>query len=200
MAKLYFRHGVVSSAKTMNLLAVTHNYKQQGKNVLLMKPALDDRFDKDKVQSRVGLVQQADILIDPETDLLEIAESSRENVACVLVDECQFLEPKHIDQLRIITVQWKVPVICYGLRSDFRTSLFPGSRRLMEIADTIEEVKTTCQYCNKKAIFNLKHVDGKADCSGPSVQLGAEERYLPVCYNCYATSLKAAGETLGIIP
>lgn len=147
MAKLYFRHGAVSSAKTLNLLAVSHNYKSQGKEVILMKPAMDTRFGKDSVKSRAGLQQDADILIDATTDLLSISAETRKNVSCVLVDEAQFLSPMHIDQLRTITLEWKVPVIAYGLRTDFRTNLFPGSRRLMEVADTIEEVKTTCYFC-----------------------------------------------------
>lgn len=126
---------------------------------------------------------------------MDIPVESR-SVHCVLVDEAQFLEPKHIDQLRFITHSWKVPVICYGLRTDFRTNLFPGSKRLMEIADAIEEVKTTCQFCNRKAVFNLKHVDGRADCSGPAVQLGAEEKYFPTCFPCYRQSLLDAGEPI----
>ncbi len=117
-------------------------------------------------------------------------------VNCVLVDEAQFLDPSQIDQLRAITLLWNVPVICYGLRTDFRTNLFPGSKRLMEVADAIEEVKTTCQFCNKKAVFNLKHVNGRADCTGPAVQLGAEEKYFPTCFPCYRGSLKDAGQSI----
>lgn len=141
----------------------------------------------------VDFCTQADILINNETNLLEIPPEKR-NVHCLLVDEAQFLQPKHIDQLRLITHVWKIPVICYGLRTDFRTNLFPGSQRLMELADTIEEVKTTCNFCNRKAVFNLKHVNGKADCSGPVVQLGAEEKYMPTCFSCYRQSLGEAGE------
>ena len=118
------------------------------------------------------------------------------NVHCILVDESQFLDPKHIDQLRAITLLWKVPVICYGLRTDFRTCLFPGSKRLMEVADSIEEVKTTCNFCNNKAVFNLKHVNGKADCTGPAIQLGAEEKYFPTCFACYRQSLKDSNQTI----
>jgi thymidine kinase len=185
MAKLYFRHGAVSSAKTLNLLAVAHNYRNQGKLVLLMKPSMDVRFGKGTVKSRAGLQQEADVLIAEDTDLLALPEAQRENISCVLVDEAQFLSPKHIDQLRTMTLQWKVPVIAYGLRTDFRANLFPGSRRLMEVADTIEEVKTTCHFCNKKAVLNLKHVNGVADTRGPVVQLGAEETYFPACFGCY---------------
>lgn len=193
MAKLYFRHGCVSSAKTLNLLAVAHNYKSQGKGVLLVKPALDTRFGASNITSRAGLQQEADVLVGKDTDLLnDISEEQRENMYCVLVDEAQFLSPEHIDQLRTITLKWKLPVIAYGLRTDFRANLFPGSRRLLEVADTIEEVKTTCYLCNKKAVFNLKHVNGVADCTGPAVQLGAEEKYFPTCFGCYRSSLMLA--------
>eukprot|EP01031_Cornospumella_fuschlensis_P039894 gene39894-48579_t len=140
--KLYFRHGAVCSAKTLNLLAVAHSYKMQGKSVVVLKPALDDRFGADEVKSRAGLSQAADYLIHQETNILELPVPHA-STHCILVDEAQFLTSEHIDQLRLATVQWKVPVICYGLRTDFRTKLFPGSQRLMELADDIEEVKTT---------------------------------------------------------
>lgn len=163
------------------------------------------------------------MLIHEHTNLFDIPAEKR-SVSCVLVDEAQFLAPKHIDQLRAITSLWDVPVICYGLRTDFRTNLFPGSKRLLEVADSIEEVKvgvweectctndilhsvsclsgsdcyifvqTTCALCNRKAVFNLKHVNGKADISGPVIQLGAEEKYYPACFPCYRDSLKAAGQ------
>ena len=191
MPKLYFRHGAVSSAKTLSLLAVAHSYRQQGKEVLLMKPAMDSRFGADIIKSRAGLESDADVLIEDNTDLLSLKVK---DVYCVLVDECQFLSKYHIDQLRKITAEWKVPVICYGLRTDFRTNLFPGSQRLLELADTIEEVKTTCFFCNRKAVFNLKHVDGRADVSGPAVQLGAEEKYFPSCFECYTKALDDVGQ------
>jgi thymidine kinase len=139
------------------------------------------------------LYQNADILIHSETNLLE-TELPEDSIHCVLVDEAQFLDPKHVDQLRLITIAWNVPVICYGLRTDFRSNLFPGSRRLMEVADSIEEIKTTCHYCNRKSVFNLKHVNGVADCTGPAVQLGAEEKYYPTCYQCYRQNLIEAGQ------
>lgn len=191
MAKLYFRYGTVGSAKTLNLLAVAHNYRQQGKQVLLLKPELDTRFGKDQIQSRAGLQMQADILVGPETNLLD---QNFANVSCILVDEVQFLSMEHVDQLREISLVKGIPVICYGLRTDFRTKLFPGSLRLMEVADSIEEVKATCFFCNKKSIVNIKHVDGKATLDGPTVQLGTEERYLPTCYQCYRSQLEEAGQ------
>mmetsp|Transcript_22953 Transcript_22953/g.38274 ORF Transcript_22953/g.38274 Transcript_22953/m.38274 type:complete len:281 (-) Transcript_22953:339-1181(-) len=196
MPKLYFRHGAVSSAKTLNLLAVQHTYRIQGKNVILMKPALDTRFGADNVTSRAGLSQSADFLLKPDTNILKLPIPRGDtSIHCVLVDEVQFLNVTQIDQLRLITTLWNVPVICYGLRTDFRTHLFPGSRRLLELADTIEEVKTTCHFCNSKAILNLKHVNGVADTSGPAVQLGAEEKYFPTCYRCYRENVNEAGQS-----
>jgi len=186
MAKLYFRHGTVSSAKTLNLLAVAYNYRQQGKRVVLIKPKLDNRFGQTVIKSRAGLESEADILIEPGA-VLDFRKF--EGVSCILLDEAQFVSRDIIDQLRSITRTLNVPVICYGLRTDFRSNVFEGSLRLMEVADTIEEVKTTCAFCNKKAIFNLKHVNGVATTDGPSVDLGAEEKYFPACYGCYFDQL-----------
>lgn len=182
MAKLYFRHGTVGSAKTLNLLAVAHNYRQQGKKIVLMKPNLDTRFGRDRIKSRAGLEMQADLLIVDEHSLKGIDYAG---VSCILVDEAQFLCAKVIEALRMIALELDIPVICYGLRTDFKTRLFEGSMRLMELADSIEEVKATCHYCNRKSIMNLKHVNGLATSEGPSVELGAEEKYFPACYRCY---------------
>lgn len=190
MAKLYFRYGAVGSAKTLNLLAVAHNYQQQKKNVLLIKPALDVRFGKGWIRSRAGLEKEADVLVDAQTDLLK---STFEGIDCLLVDEVQFLTAEIIDQLRAVTLIEGIPVICYGLRTDFRGQLFEGSKRLMELADSIEEIKSTCFFCHKKAIMNLKHVNGKASIEGPTVDLGAEEKYFPTCYQCYEVQLKTSG-------
>lgn len=186
MAKLYFRYGTMGSAKTMNLLAVAHNYRQQGKRVLILKPLLDNRFGETSVRSRAGLEQKADLLLSADT---VINPESLEAVNCILVDEAQFLSLALIEQLRSIATNFDIPVICYGLRTDFRRQLFDGSRRLLELADSIEEVKTTCHYCTRKAIFNLKHVNGRPSLDGPTVDLGAEEKYLPVCSRCYQDQL-----------
>lgn len=182
MAKLYFRHGTMDSAKTLNLLAVAHNYRSQGKRVLLLKPRLDDRFGAAAIASRAGLEAQADLLIDPDSELDPAVFAG---VDCVLVDEAQFLSERMIDQLRILTREGP-PVICYGLRTDFRTHLFEGSRRLLELADSIEEIKVTCQFCNRKAIFNLRHGGGEAaHTEGEQIQLGGSEAYAPACFACY---------------
>jgi thymidine kinase len=186
MAKLYFRYGAVSSAKTLNLLAVAHNYERQGKRVIVLKPALDTRWGVDQVVSRAGLERPATLVVADDTRL---DHDTFRGVACVLVDEAQFLSPALIEQLRELTRHLNIPVICYGLRTDFRTHLFAGSRRLLELADSIEEVKTTCAFCNRKATHNLKIVDGAPTRDGASLQLGAEELYQPACWVHYAEKL-----------
>lgn len=182
MAKLYFRHGTMDSAKTLNLLAVAHNYRSQGKRVMLLKPRLDDRFGAGAIASRAGLEAHADLLLDPDSQL---DPEDFAGVDCVLVDEAQFLSARVIDQLRTLTREGP-PVICYGLRTDFRTHLFEGSRRLLELADSIEEVKVTCRFCNRKAIFNLRYGDeGQGRTEGAQIQLGGSEAYAPACFACY---------------
>ena len=166
----------------MNLLAVAHNYEQQGKHVILIKPALDDRFGADLIRSRAGLERKADLCVQPDT-LMDYGLF--DNIDCVIVDECQFLSEFVIHQLRNIPVDLDIPVICYGLRTNFMTRLFEGSKRLMEVADAIEEVKTTCAFCNRKAVFNIKLKHGSACSSGEEIELGAEDLYQPTCCRCF---------------
>ena len=154
--------------------------------MVLMKPALDTRFGATTIRSRAGLEIDADILLAPNS---VIAPQVLTGAACVLVDEAQFLSEQVIDQLRRIAYSLDIPVICYGLRADFTCKLFTGSRRLFEVADTIEEVKTTCTFCNRKATTNLKHLNGVAVADGPSIELGGEERFLPACFGCYEAQL-----------
>jgi len=189
MAKLYFRYGAMSSAKTLNLLACAHSYEVQKKQVRVMKPKLDIRFGAGAVRSRAGLDREADRLL---TDDSVFEAEMFKGVSCVLVDEAQFLHPRVIEGLRSVAADFGVPVICYGLRTDFRSQLFPGAKRLMELADTIEEVKTTCAYCNRKATMNQKTVDGAATMAGPTVCLGAEEMYAPTCFAHFHQNIAAA--------
>jgi thymidine kinase len=182
MAKLYFRYGTVGSAKTLNLLAVAHNYARQGKRVLVAKPALDVRDGATRVASRAGLSREADLVLGPDAPL---PVARFRGVDAVLVDEAQFLSETVVDRLRERTRVPGVPVICYGLRTDFRGRLFEGSRRLFEVADTLEEVKTTCADCAHKAVFNLRLVDGRPTTRGRRVRLGADGTYRPVCYAHY---------------
>lgn len=187
MAKLYFRYGTVGSAKTLNLLAVAHNYQQQRKRVIVLKPQLDVRFGAQEVTSRAGLTMQADRLIMADT---VFSPQEFRGTDCVVVDEAQFLTKHVIDQFRMLATTENIPIICYGLRTDFRGRLFEGSQRLLEVADSIEEIKTTCAYCNRKAIFNLKLVNGHPSLEGPTIELGAEEKYLPACSKCYLSRIK----------
>mmetsp|Transcript_33811 Transcript_33811/g.66514 ORF Transcript_33811/g.66514 Transcript_33811/m.66514 type:complete len:259 (+) Transcript_33811:31-807(+) len=188
MTKLYFRYGAVGSAKTLNLLAVAHNYEQQGKKCLLVKPEMDVRFGKAFIKSRAGLSAESHYLLKEDSNL---NFDDFKGVDCVLVDEAQFLSERIIDQFRRIVDTLKVPIICYGLRTDFRSNLFAGAKRLMELADSIEEVKTTCAFCNKKGTLNLKLLDGKPTLWGPQVCLGMEETYVPSCSNHYFTKTQS---------
>jgi thymidine kinase len=186
VAKLYFRYGAMRSAKTLNLLAVAHNYRDQGKKIIIIKPMVDNRAGSEKVASRAGLSVDADIVVEDRT---VFNMSDFDSIDCVLVDESQFLSQMVVDQLREISSVKKVPVICYGLRTDFKGKLFAGSARLFELADSIEEVKVTCQFCNKKAIMNMRLLDGNPTLSGEQIQIGGDESYIPTCYECYYTKL-----------
>lgn len=190
MAKLYFRYGTVNSAKTLSLLTTAYNYRQANKKVLLLKPEIDTRFGPDLIKTRAGLEAKADLLI-PAVGPMEFP--ALDDVSAILVDEAQFAPPEVIDQLHKIVhaCTYKpyqrvgIPVLCYGLRTDFRRLMFPGAQRLMELADSIEEIKTICSYCLHKAVFNLKIRDGQPVTDGPTVELGGTELYLPVCGSCY---------------
>ena len=191
MAKLYFRYGAMNSAKTLNLLAVSHNYKSQGKKCLILKPDLDNRFSQSKIVSRSGLSEVCDILVKSPSDLLPILKGG-DAIDCILVDEAQFLSESVVDTLRSIATNNNIPVICYGLRTDFQTKLFPGSKRLLELSDSIEEIKTTCVRCNRKAIFNMRINGGKAVKVGKQIELGSEDKYESVCPKCYFAMLGSA--------
>lgn len=173
----------MGSAKTLNLLAVAHNYRSQGKDVLVVKPSVDSRWGLGMVTSRAGLSVKADMIVtgSPHSWLLPDLSGK----SAVLVDEAQFLPPGFVDVLRVATLTSSIPVICYGLRTDFRGKLFPGSARLLELADSIEEIKTTCQFCNRKAVFNMRLKDGVPVSEGDQVQLGGDESYVSSCFGCY---------------
>lgn len=182
MAKLYFRYGCVSSGKSLELINIASSYKAQGKHVVVLKPAIDTRFGVQKIRSRTGLGCEVDFQIESADDVLEAAKS---RPAIILVDEAQFLDSLVIEQLRLITIHNSIPIICFGLRTDFRGRLFAGSQRLLELSDRIEEVKSICFYCQSKASFNLRLRNGLPDFSGPVIQLGANESYQAVCASHY---------------
>ena len=194
MAKLYFYYSSMNAGKSTALLQSSYNYRERGMHTLILAPHLDDRYGIGKVTSRIGL-ESAATTFKADEDLLQLITALHDDdpLDCVLVDEAQFLSKEQVFQLGEVTDELNIPVLAYGLRTDFRTELFEGSRRLFEVADRIEEVKVTCQYCNRKAIFNMRLADGEPVIEGDQVQLGADESYLPVCYGCYADRLPFDG-------
>jgi thymidine kinase len=196
MTKLYFRYGTMNSSKTANLLMVAHNYISQNRKVLLIKPQCDTRGEENGgtnlISSRVGTSMKADIVLAP--DVTNIS-AFLVDVSCVLVDEAQFLSTDNINMLRNIAMT--IPVMCWGLRTDYTTKLFEGSKRLMEVADSIQEVKTICVGCERKSIVNAKFtIDPEAagkiiiknNDSKNQVDLGSEDKYQPMCWQCWRES------------
>ena len=186
MAKLFFKYGTVFSAKSLNLIATAHNYETQGKRVLLLIPKIDTRSGGN-VASRAGLNLPAE-LVAVDTNIMNIFEKhlkQKEVIDCVLVDEAQMLTEKHIEELRDIVDAYNTPVICYGLRVSYTTRMFDASKRLFELSDKLEEIKTICWYCNHKATHNLKLKDGKPEYEGNPIEIGGLEKFLPVCYTCF---------------
>ena len=186
MAKLYFRYGAMSSGKTALLLQAVHNYEEQGMKVLVIKPSKDTKGE-DNLVSRIGLTRKVDYILTPKQDIYKyISKIKDEVINCLFIDEAQFLEPKQVDQLMKVVVELNIPVICYGLRTDFQTKGFPGSTRLLELAHTIEEMKTICK-CGRKAMFNARKVNGKFTTKGDQVAIDGENKvtYEPLCPHCY---------------
>lgn len=182
----------MNSGKSTALLQVAHNYEERGMRVLLVKPRIDSKGN-DKVVARLGIERKVDILADEMTDLHDVLSKhhKKEPVGCVLVDEAQFLTPAHIDQLFALTVEENIPVICYGLRTDFQRNLFPGSERLFALAHSLEELKTICR-CGKKAIFVGRKVNGKYVFEGSQVAIDGKNHveYESLCGNCYFYELR----------
>lgn len=187
MAKLYFRYGAMNSGKSTALIQVAHNYEERGMRVLITKPAIDTK-GADLVVSRIGATRRVDFLATPDADLYEWVrrENEKQPLACVLADEAQFFTPLQVDQLFRVAVMQNIPVICYGLRSDFQMNGFPGSTRLLEIAHSIEELKTICT-CGKKAMINARMVNGEFVFEGEQVAIDGEQsvEYRSVCPQCY---------------
>ena len=190
MAKLYFKYGAMGSSKTAQALITKYNYEENDLRVWLVKPSADTRDGKALVRSRIGLEASADI-IPPETDLLTLFRD-RHLHSCdvIIVDECQFLTQEQIDQLRTIVDEHNIPVMCFGLRTDFQTKLFPGSLRLMEVADTIQEIKTICD-CGAKATVNARiDSQGHIITQGAQVVLGGNDSYIAMCHKCYVRGIR----------
>ena len=188
MAKLYFKYGAMGSSKTANALITRFNYEERGMQVWLIKPSLDVRDGADVIRSRIGLATKADI-ITPEMDVFE---EYKKHTDCdvIIADECQFFTAKQVDELRAIVDTLNIPVLCYGLRTDFLTHMFEGSRRLFEVADSITEIKTICG-CGKKAIVNAR-IDwqGNVITEGGQILLGGNDSYIAMCHTCWKNTIE----------
>lgn len=196
LAQLYFRYGAMNSGKSIEILKVAHNYEEQNKKVLLFTSAVDDRDSVGVISSRIGLKREA-IPIEEETDLFEKVYALKDHLACVLVDESQFLKKHHVLQLTRIVDDLNIPVMAFGLKNDFRNELFEGSKYLLLLADKIEEMKTICWFCHKKAIMNMRMQDGKPVSTGDQIMVGGNEAYYPVCRKHYYMSMKESKEERG---
>ncbi len=186
MAKLYFRYGAMSSGKTLDLLKVYYNYKEKGMSTLVLKPLVDTKGDSDVI-SRVGSRLRVNFLVGDNDNIYDIVQSEilKKKISCILVDEAQFLVKKHVDQLSDVVDLLDIPVICYGLRADFRGNLFEGSKRLFEVADSIEELKTVCD-CGKKAIWNVRYVNDVITFKGSQIAIDNTDNvtYKSMCRKC----------------
>lgn len=181
MAQLFFEYGVMNSGKSIEILKVAHNYESQGRRVLLMTPAIDTRSGVGTVASRIGWEREA-LAIQATDDLFAVVTQQQDSdLAAVLVDEAQFLQPEQVDQLARVVDDLKLPVMTFGLKVDAFNRLFPGSKRLIEMADKLEEMKTICTFCGKKAIMQLRIVDGQPQREGAQVFIGGNESYIPTC-------------------
>ena len=184
MAKLFFTYGAMNSGKSIEILKVAHNYEEQGKKVQLLTSGLDDREAIGVVASRMGISANA-LPVFRETDITKLLQDQKDDLDCVLVDEAQFLNRQHVLQLVTIADDWNIPVMAFGLKNDFRNELFEGSQNLLIFADKIEEMKTTCWFCKKKATMNLRYVDGQPVFEGEQIQIGGNETYYSVCRHHY---------------
>ena len=189
MAKLHFRYGTVASGKTLDLLKVAYNYEENNMFCVILTSAIDDRYGKDVVKSRTGLSKPA-TGVSEKTNIYNLITNINRKIDCILVDEIQFFTKEHVYQLGKIVDELNIPVICYGLRSDFMHQPFGCSSNLMAIADVLEEIKTICSNCGKKkSSVNGKFIDGKLVDSGVQVEIGGNEKYKPLCRKCYTKLL-----------
>ena len=183
MAKLYFKYGAMGSSKTAQALITKFNYEERGMSVWLIKPALDDRDGAAVLRSRIGLAAEADVIAPGDDIAARYRQRGSRNV--IIADECQFLTPEQIDQLRSLVDDEEIPVLCFGLRTDFQTMTFPGSKRLFELADSITEIKTICE-CGSKATVNARiGADGRIVTEGEQVLLGGNDTYVAMCHACW---------------
>ncbi len=189
MAKLYFKYGAMGSSKTAQALITKFNYEERGMRVWLIKPALDDRDGAVILKSRIGLAAEC-TTVAPEDNIYDMFTKEEHRADVIISDECQFFTPENIDQMRRIVDELDVPVLCFGLRTDFLTKLFPGSMRLFELADSISEIKTICS-CGKKASVNARiDENGRIVTKGSQVMLGGNDSYIAMCHRCYKKGIE----------
>lgn len=184
LAQLYYKYGTMNSGKTIEILKVAHNYEEQGKPVVIMTSALDTRDGVGIVSSRIGMRREA-IPISNETDIISLVARLPKKPYCVLIDECQFLSKQNVYDLAHLVDEYDIPVMAFGLKNDFQNELFEGSKYLLLLADKIEEIKTICQFCSKKATMVLRTENGKPVYHGEQIQIGGNETYIPVCRRRY---------------
>lgn len=189
MAQLYYKYGTMNSGKSFEIIKVAHNYEEQGKSVLIFSPSVSARGSADRVGSRVGF-ERAAIPVTEGTDLYEsvksyVTSTESAKIYCVLIDEAQFLKKHHILELTRVVDELNIPVMAFGLKNDFQNQLFEGSYYLLVQADKIEEIKTICWYCDRKATMVIRFNDGQPMNAGEQIQIGGNEDYKPVCRRCY---------------
>lgn len=185
MAKLYFKYGTMNSGKSIEIIKVAYNYEEQHKAVEIFTSGIDNRSGEvGVIASRTGFERRA-TPVHEDTDIYDLVSSSPQRLFCILIDEAQFLSKKHILQLARIVDDLDIPVMAFGLKNDFSNELFEGSKYLLLYADKIEEIKTICWVCHRKATMNLRVSDGKPVYDGEQIQIGGNESYLPVCRRCY---------------
>lgn len=187
MAQLYYRYSSMNAGKSLEVIKIAHNYEEQGKRVLIFTSELDDRYGKGYVASRVGIKREA-IPFNSSTSIINTLQAimeDSERIHCILIDEGQFLTEKQVQELTQIVDYMDIPVIVYGLKNDFQNNLFEGSRALLIYADKIEEIKTICWFCDRKATMVLRVVDGKPVYTGEQVMIAGNSNYIPVCRKCY---------------
>lgn len=188
MAKLYFKYGAMGSSKSAQALITQFNYEELGMSVWLIKPSVDTRDGADIIKSRIGLARSARVITPEQNIVEEYTKLPKHDV--IIADEAQFFTPEQIDQLRSLVDDENLPVLCFGLRTDFQTHFFPGARRLMELADSITEIKTVCS-CGRKATVNARiDASGRIITEGDQVFLGGNDSYIAMCHKCWKDKIK----------
>ncbi len=194
MAKLYFKYGTMGSSKTAQALITKFNYEERDMKVLLLKPAIDTREGESVVRSRIGLSAPC-IMVSADRDLYRLYLDEHRDIDVIIVDECQFLTPEQVDQLGYVSMECDIPVLCFGLATDFLTHLFPGSRRLFEIAESVTEIKSVCR-CGAKATVNARFDEqGHVVFQGSQILIGGNDRYEAMCRKCWLRKKKEQEES-----